>query len=184
MLRAFPGMVLCSPMDAREMALMMKWAINSGRVVGMRYPRDVIPEFPDVEIVEPIELGRGVKLREGTDAAIIAYGNMVRVALDAAKELEAQGISVSVANARFARPVDTALVADSASTGLVFTIEEHAVEGGFGSLVSDALPVGARLVKLGVPDEFIEHGARSVLLRKCGLDAKSVAERIRTELGR
>jgi len=180
--KAFPGIVMCSPADVRETVMMIKWAIDSGRVVLMRYPRAKVPKYAELPEVPPVELGRGYFVREGKDVCIIAYGAMLRNALDAAAIIESEGHSCAVANPRFALPLDLDLIKKAAKSHLVVTVEEHSERGGFGSLVSDALPTSRKFLAIGVPDRLIPHGSRRQLLELCGLDAKSIAQRVIQEI--
>ncbi len=182
--RAFPGAVLCAPAGKEEMVRMMSWALESGRTVIMRYPRAPVPDYPEVEAFPDVEEGKGFFVREGKDVALLAYGPMLRTALDAAAILEKEGISCSVADARFARPVDRGMIERAASHPLTVTLEEHSVEGGFGSIVREHLPREARHLILGVPDRFIPHASRLEQLAMCGLDAASVAEAVKREVER
>ncbi len=183
-LRPFPGSVMCSPAGAKELKDMLDWAISSGLTVAMRYPRTAIAEFPEIDEFPPVELGKGFVVRDGRDVAILAYGPTLRSALDAAYVLEKKGVDCRVVNMRFASPVDTELIQKATETKLVVTIEEHAEVGGFGSIVRESLSGTAEHLLIAVPNKFIPHGARAELLKMCGLDCASIAERIETELNR
>ena len=122
-------------------------------------------------------------LREGKDVALLALGSMVSTALSAAEVLGEQGIDCAVANARFAKPLDAELILDLARrTRRVVTLEEGILGGGFGSSVLQLLArAGLRdigIETVGLPDEFIEHGPRELLLRQFGLDAEGIARRV------
>jgi 1-deoxy-D-xylulose-5-phosphate synthase len=133
-----------------------------------------------------VVVGRGVVLREGTDAALLALGSMVPMAQEAAEALAARGHQVAVVNARFLKPLDTALVTRLAEeTGLLVTLEENVRAGGFGSAVAEHLAdeeLDCTLLRLGLPDEFIEQGERTELLATLGLDAAGVAHQVEQEL--
>jgi 1-deoxy-D-xylulose-5-phosphate synthase len=126
-----------------------------------------------------LPIGKGELLRDGEDLAIIAIGNMVKPSLDAAEQLSAAGISAAVINARFVKPLDEELVIRMAKkTGRVVTVEEHALQGGFGSAVIECLETnrvgGVKTLRIGLPDKYIEHGPQSILRQKYGLDAEGI----------
>ena len=129
--------------------------------------------------IRSLPIGRGELLRDGTDLAIVALGSRVAPALEAAQRLAEAGISAAVFNARFVKPLDVAAIADLARRcGALLTVEEHALAGGFGSAVLEALAgegisVPARL--LAVPDVLVEHGDPAAQLAEFGLDAAGIA---------
>jgi len=184
-LRMIPGTVVMQPRNGEELRDMLwtaaKWEGHAP--IAVRYPRSAIPEdaLPNRE-PRLLEIGRAEQLRAGGDAALIALGTMVAPALAAAELLAEQGLSVTVVNARFAQPLDEKIIGGLArSVGRIVTIEENVIAGGFGSAVSECLD---RLdlsttphLRLGVPNEFVLHGKRDDLLRRCGLDAPGIARR-------
>jgi 1-deoxy-D-xylulose-5-phosphate synthase len=184
-LRMIPGTVVMQPRNGEELRDMLwtaaKWEGHAP--IAVRYPRSAIPEeaLPNRE-PRLLEIGRGEQLRAGGDAALIALGTMVAPALAAAELLAEQGLSVTVVNARFAQPLDEKIIGGLArSVGRIVTIEENVIAGGFGSAVSECLD---RLdlsptphLRIGVPNEFVLHGKRDELLRRCGLDAPGIARR-------
>lgn len=179
-MRTFPGITVMAPADAAELKGMLRFAVDLGRPVAIRYPRgNALEASPaPVPAPAPIRLGRAVTLREGTDATIISYGTTAAAALDAAAILARENISVSVINARFAKPLDEETILAAARRGPVVTTEEHALIGGFGAAVVEMLAdrgVPARVARLGVPDAFLPHGARSRLLATLSLDAAGIA---------
>jgi 1-deoxy-D-xylulose-5-phosphate synthase len=187
-LRCIPDLVLCAPKDEPEMRAMLRWAVNSGRIVGIRWPRANVPA-PLAETTEPIELGQGEVVAVGDgSAAILAYGAMVELALQARALLQEDGISLTVANARFAKPIDLFLLeALLESHEVVVTAEDHTATGGFGSacLEEAAKLVPEHVGKLrlaGVADAFVHHGARELQLRDAGLDAAGLAARVKAAL--
>ena len=152
--------------------------------VAIRYPREDVPEEQPDEIPTPIEVGKGAVLREGTDLAILALGTMVGPSLEAAATLESEGLSTAVLNARFVKPVDLDLVADwLGKVRLMVTVEDHALDGGFGSAVLEAASDqgldSSRIRRLGIPDRFIEHGGRGILIEKLGLHPAGIVHSIR-----
>ncbi|HZM00558.1 MAG TPA: 1-deoxy-D-xylulose-5-phosphate synthase [Planctomycetota bacterium] len=184
-LRAMPNTVLMAPSSAEELVAMLDFALQHGGPVALRYPRDAAPAAGGP--IEPVELGRAVTLREGRDVSLVAYGTMVPLALGAAERLAARGIEAMVVNARFAKPIDRATLCAAAQAPLLVTLEEHAEAAGFGAAVLEALaaegrPLPATLV-IGVPDRFVEHGARGRLLERLGFTPAALAERIAAALG-
>src|SRR5690606_14889191 len=158
---------------------------------GIRYARGGAPGDGDLPGWDgrrsPLELGRMEVLRRGLDGAILAYGTMVQTALEAAEILDKKGIAIEVVNARFVKPLDRAgVLALCDRHDRVVTLEDHAVMGGFGSAVLEAVasagPVRAQVQVMGLPDRFLEHASRAESLKDCGLDAASVAARFLSNL--
>ncbi|HLC25779.1 MAG TPA: 1-deoxy-D-xylulose-5-phosphate synthase [bacterium] len=179
-LRAIPNMTIMAPKDEDELQHMLKTAVEHPGPVAVRYPRGVGLGVPLTQALHTLPLGKGEVLRSGSDVALLALGSTVAAAQSAAALLAAQGIDAMVINARFVKPLDRELILQAATrTGVLVTIEEHALPGGFGSAVLELLEVeGVREVwmkRLGVPDTFIEHGSQEELRRKCGLDPESIA---------
>jgi 1-deoxy-D-xylulose-5-phosphate synthase len=128
-------------------------------------------------------------VRDGGDAIVLAYGSTVSHALDAGELLAADGVSIRVVNARFAKPIDEQMVSESLSAGVpVITVEDHSVTGGFGSAVLETaqtlgLPT-EHLVRLGMPsDRFVPHGSRAAQLAECGIDAAGIAAAVLERIG-
>ena len=181
-LRALPNMTLAAPRDGADLALLLEWALDHGKPVAIRYPRTKVPE--PLAPAAPVELGRGETLVEGEGVAILAYGSMVAEAALALEELAREGIRPTLASARFAKPLDTDLLARLARAHeRVITVEEGALVGGLGSAVLEASPeAGAdpsKVTRLGVPDRFIAHASRAEQLAECGLDARGIARAVR-----
>ncbi|MCC6670795.1 MAG: 1-deoxy-D-xylulose-5-phosphate synthase [Planctomycetes bacterium] len=185
-LRTLPGMVLMAPKDGPELKQMLRFGLGLGAPSAVRYPRGDAPgaaELPGCEGESlPLELGRMEVLRRGKDGAILAYGHMVQVALEAAALLDKRGVHVEVVNARFAKPLDAEGILGLADRhDRVLTLEDHAVMGGFGSAVLECIaqhgPVRAQFQVAGIPDLFPEHASRKQLLEELGLDARGVAAR-------
>ncbi len=183
-LRMIPGTVVMQPMNGEELRDMLWTAAHwpGKRPIAVRYPRAPIPEdkLPERE-PRRLEIGKAEQLRAGGDVAIVALGTMVLPSLAAAEILAAQGISATVVNARFAAPLDDAMIGGLArSTGRIVTVEENVLAGGFGSGVGEMLSRNLIVVPhlaLGVPDEFVLHGKRDELLHQIGLDADGIAKR-------
>jgi 1-deoxy-D-xylulose-5-phosphate synthase len=186
MLRAIPNIVLAAPRDGDELAMMIRWASASGKPVAIRYPRAAVP--PSAGPLSPIELGRAETLSRGERAAIIAYGASVAEAVRAGEILAAEGIRPTVVNARFAKPLDDAMLSELASSHeVLITAEEGALIGGFGSAVMESASRAGwdtSMVKmLGVADRFVAQATREAQLVQSGIDAASIAEAVRAALG-
>ena len=185
-LRVLPNLICCAPADEAELREALAFALASGRVVAIRYPRDIVPE--PVGTSAPFELGKARLLREGADASIVVYGALAHSALTAARELSAEGIETSVVSARFAKPLDEDLLAGLLEGGKpVILIEDHSKIGGFGSAVfewAQANRLSTELVThLGIPgDELIPHGSREWQLERAGLSTQGIAEAVRAAL--
>ncbi len=185
--RHLPGMTIMAPKDENELRRMLKSAICSGVPVSLRYPRGAGVGVPLDKDITALPLGIGERLSSGRDLAIIAIGATVYPALEAAALLENDGIMATVVNARFVKPLDRELILSVArECGVLLTVEENALMGGFGSAVLELLaaePItGLRVKRLGVPDRFIEHGTQTELRRILGLDADGIAAAARTLL--
>ena len=178
-LRCLPNITLMAPKDENELRHMLRTAVEHPGPAALRYPRgNGLGVALDADI-RSLPIGRGELLRDGTDLAIVALGSRVVPALEAAQRLAEAGISAAVFNARFVKPLDVAAIADLARRcGALLTVEEHALAGGFGSAVLEALSgegisVPARL--LAVPDVLVEHGDPAAQLAEFGLDAAGIA---------
>jgi len=182
-LTLIPQLVVAAPKDENELQHLLYTAIKLGRPMAVRYPRGHGTGVPlDAELHE-IPVGRSEVLRHGTDVAILALGATVAPSLEAAAELSKMGIEATVVNARFAKPLDTALINDLAYHIKRFvTVEENILAGGFGSRVASALSESGRcdviLTSIGIKDEFVEHGTQAVLRSKYGLDAKGIGQKV------
>ncbi|MHC4939716.1 MAG: 1-deoxy-D-xylulose-5-phosphate synthase [Planctomycetota bacterium] len=186
-LRTVPNTTLLAPADCPEIDRMLRFALGHEGVVALRWPKAPFKLDPLPGNDVPVELGKSVTLREGSSLALVAYGAMVEPCLRAAELLEESGIEATVINARFVKPLDTEAMVDAAHNHpLLVTVEDHTLQAGFGSTVVEALAdegvTGTRIVRLGLPDRFIEHGSRGDLLERYGLSATRIAERCRREL--
>jgi len=184
-LRAIPGIALMSPRDGAELEAMVRFALRHDGPTAIRYPK-AATTAPG-RALPPIELGRGEVLQEGDEVALVGYGPMSETALEAAALLQAAGVSCTVVNARFARPLDGPLMKRLlAEHRLVATIEEGTLQGGFGSALLEFATaqetVHARVRCLGVPDRFVVHGTRAELLQELGLTATGVRDAILEQL--
>lgn len=184
LMRTIPGMVVINPSDDVEAKAAVKAAYEYQGPVYLRFGRLAVPvinDRPDYKF----EIGKGVVLREGKDAAIIATGLCVNSALEAAEKLAADGIEVKVINIHTIKPLDEELVLQAAKeTGKVITVEEHSVIGGLGSAVCDVLSekLPTPVKKIGVQDVFGESGAAVALLAKYKLDGQGVYEQVKEYL--
>ncbi len=183
MLRPLPGIVLAAPADAAEMRAVLAFALSCENPTAIRYPRDMVPE--DLPGPCPaFQLGRARVLREGDDGTLLCYGATVEPAMVAARILsEQRQAEVGVVNARFAKPLDAALITRLIQSGKPMLVcEDHAVAGGFGSAVLElAADRGLRAdqVRLvGLPDRFISFAARQEQLTEVGLDATHISAAI------
>jgi 1-deoxy-D-xylulose-5-phosphate synthase len=178
-LRGIPNFTLMAPKDAAELEAMLEFALRLDSPCAIRYPRALCPAASGG--TQPLEAGKAEMLAEGDDCAIIAVGSMAGLALEAAQELQKIGISAAVVNARFIKPLDVRLLQPLAEkVKYLFSAEEGIIAGGFGSLLAETLAVPVR--KIGLPDEFIPHGKREVLLERYGLTAQGITARVRSEM--
>jgi 1-deoxy-D-xylulose-5-phosphate synthase len=192
-LRPLPGMVLMAPSDEAELKRCLKLALSLDTASALRYPRDNVPAKHFHEMIEEDlrphaatewTVGRSRVLREGTDATLIAYGALASQAFEAAEELEQDGISVEVIDARFCKPVDAEMLSRVLRPGHpVLTVEDHALANGFGTAVvehavAQGLPT-SHLRRLGMPDRLIAHATRQQQLTEVGLDAPGIAQSVR-----
>ncbi len=183
-LRHVPNMVLMAPKDENELQHMIKTAVEHPGPTAVRYPRGTGYGVPMDQELKTLQIGKGELLKDGSDAAIIAIGNLVLPSLEAARRLANEGISVAVLNARFVKPLDENLIIRTAkSTGKVVTVEEHALLGGFGSAVLECLEsvgiTGIKSLRIGLPDSYIEHGTQATLRKKYGLDADGIYGKVK-----
>ena len=181
LMRTIPGMVVVCPSDDVEAKAAVRAAIEHDGPVYLRFGRAAVPVINDVTGYH-FELGKGVTLREGTDLTIVANGICVESALGAAEKLKAEGVDARVINIHTIKPIDEDLLIKAAKeTGKIVTVEEHSVIGGLGSAVCDVLsekcPV--KVMKIGMYDVFGESGSAGALVKKYGLDADGVYEKVK-----
>ena len=194
-LRHLPGMVLMAPKDGEELCEMLKLAINTNFPVAIRYPKDSIPDsefdMSNIDFSSPADFGLGEAeiLRQGSEVAIIGYGATVCEAIKAGDKLSKEGVDATVVNARFAKPLDMDMLTDVINSHqLVITIEDHMAAGGFGSAILESVHADmlcqCKIIRLGIPDMFVEAGVRKVLLKNLGLDVDGLYSRVMEELGK
>lgn len=185
LMRSIPGMVIINPADDIEARAAVLAAAELDGPVYMRFGRLAVPRIFDEDY--KFEIGKAVTLKEGTDVTIIATGLMVNEAIEASKELEAEGISVELINMHTIKPLDkAAVVAAAKKTGCIVTAEEHNVIGGLGDAVCDAVcaecPVP--VVKVGVEDTFGKSGPAVDLLHIFGLDAANIVDKAKLAISK
>ncbi len=181
-MRHIPNLTFVIPRNEVELRRAMKTASLADGPFAYRYPRGNGVGLPIDGAIEPLEVGKGELLRKGNDALIIAVGVMVNEALEAARLLADQGLSIAVVDARFIKPLDTELLLEQAAkVPLVVTAEENALQGGFGSAVLELLAEAGLAVKtlhIGIPDQFVEQGTQAELRRQLGIDAEGIVEKV------
>ena len=175
-LRNIPNLTVMAPKDAEEFKLMIEFALNSNRPIAIRYPKSKIPDSNLTSA--PLELAKAELLNKGEDVFIIAVGSMVLPSMQAAQALEKEGLQIGVINSRFVKPLDNALLRDiSEKAKFIFTVEEGALEGGFGSAVAEIL--NRPVQRLGIRTEFVTHGKRQFLLEQYALTPEGIIKNIR-----
>jgi 1-deoxy-D-xylulose-5-phosphate synthase len=180
-----PHMTVTAPKDGSEMVGLLKTGLDwEEGPYSIRYPRDAVPApVPPADEIPAVEYGTWEVLRTGGDLAILAVGTMVLSSLEAARALAAEGIHATVVNCRFLKPYDRQVLGDVVRRHrTILTVEEGAVVNGFGSYMArevDGIDPSVRVCTHGLPDRFIEHGARNLLLAEVGLDAEGIAAAVR-----
>jgi 1-deoxy-D-xylulose-5-phosphate synthase len=185
-LRMIPNLVIGAPADASELCAMIETAVDHDGPIAVRYPKGGAVSVPAVPVAS-LEIGEAELVSEGDDVLLVAVGRMVEVAAKAAADLVARGVSAGVVNARWIKPLDPRIAEWAAAAGLVVTLEDNVVRGGFGAAVMEALAeagVSKQVTCIGVPDGFLPFGAASELMEAVGMDPDSVVERTLTALGR
>ncbi|MDM7914064.1 MAG: transketolase C-terminal domain-containing protein, partial [Candidatus Eisenbacteria bacterium] len=187
-LSCVPGMVIAAPRDARSLCALLRTGLaHDSGPFAVRYPRDTIPDSLGIDALldlppERIPIGSWEVLRPGDSLVLLAIGSMIPAALACAEQLEAVVDGVGVIDARFLKPLDEELLASVlARAGRIVTLEENSVRGGLGAAVATfAQERGAKvpMLHLGLPDAFVEHGRRALLLDRVGLSEQAVHGRI------
>src|SRR5699024_5376515 len=185
-LRHMPNMVIMMPKDENEGQHMVKTALeyNEGPIA-LRYPRGNGLGVQMDSTLKTIPIGSWEVLKEGENAAILTFGTTISMALEAASKLEEQGISVRVINARFIKPLDTAMLDELFAENMpIMTVEEASLAGGFGSAVleyaHDVKYEGGPIERMGIPDYFVGHGSVPELLAEIGMTSEHLSARIET----
>jgi 1-deoxy-D-xylulose-5-phosphate synthase len=182
-LRCLPSIVLMAPRDEAMLVHMLHTALlYDDGPIALRYPRGSGVGVPLPAQPEAIEVGTGEILREGEQVALLGYGTGVAKALEAADILATHGVSATVADARFAKPIDAGLAAQlAAEHELLVTVEEGVLAGGFGSAVWETLSdagLAPRILRVGLPDRYVTHGAPKLLHEEVGFTGQRIAERV------
>jgi 1-deoxy-D-xylulose-5-phosphate synthase len=184
-LRHIPNMVLMMPKDENEGQHMVSTAIHYEKgPIAMRFPRGNGIGVPMDENYKNIPIGTWEILKEGDDVAILTFGTTIPMAFEAAAILEKEGINVKIVNARFIKPLDEKILAEILDANIpILTIEEAILQGGFGSAVleyaNEHRYLSANIERMGIPDQFIEHGSVDKLLDEIGLTTESAVEKIK-----
>jgi len=182
-LRSIPGIIAMQPKDEEEFADML-WTMANHHEgpIAIRYPRGAGTGAVPKSTPKLLEIGKAEVLRHGKDVALFGLGNFCEVAMETADLLEKQGIKAAVINPRWIKPLDAGTLEFFARGSRVLcTLEDHAISGGFGAAVAEHLSdtgITTPLVRVGWPDQFIEHGSVTILREKYGMTAKAAAERI------
>lgn len=180
-LRCIPNMVVMAPADENETRQMLHTAYHYPGPAAVRYPRGTGPGVIPATEMAALEIGKGRKIREGGEVAILSFGTLLTATQKAGEKLNA-----SVADMRFVKPLDTELIDQLAAThSLIVTVEENVIAGGAGSAVTEYLHqrgVNVAVLQLGLPDTFVDHGNHQTLLSQLGLDAEGIAQSIQQQL--
>ena len=184
-LRHMPNMTIFVPKDESELRDMLYTAVQMDTPSAIRYPRGCGLGVAVSEDFHKLEIGRAECLQDGQDVAILAVGTMVSKAQQTAEILAQAGIAAAVVNMRFVKPLDEDMLKQHLSARLLVTMEENSLLGGFGSAVAEYLADNGRtlnLLRLGLPDKFVEQGTQDELLALCGLQPEQMAEKIKERL--
>lgn len=184
-LSSVPNMHIMAPKNKWELSDMMKFAVKFQGPIAIRYPRGEAYDGLQ-EMRAPVELGKSEMLYEENHVALFAVGSMVKTALEVRNKLKAEGISCTLVNARFVKPIDTQMVDRLAKEhSLIVTLEENVASGGFGEKVreyADENALNVKVMSVAIPDEYVEHGNVDLLKKEIGIDEDSVFEKIKKEL--
>jgi 1-deoxy-D-xylulose-5-phosphate synthase len=182
-LRNLPNMTFMAPKDENELRQMLYTSLQHPGPIAMRYPRGNGIGVPIDAEYQSIPIGKSEVLKDGKNLFIYALGNMVYPSLEAAFQLEKDGLSVGVVNCRFVKPIDLGLAEIAAATGRVLVVEENVRQGGLGSaileLFNDLGAENVQIKRMGLPDRFVEHGAAALLREKYGLDTSGILKEAR-----
>jgi 1-deoxy-D-xylulose-5-phosphate synthase len=187
-MRGIPNIVHMDPKDEDELADMLFTAMQYDGPIAVRYPRGVGPGTPVKEVPRSIPIGKAELLQHGENdrVAIFALGGMVAMAKEIAAKLEAEGVWAAVINARFAKPLDAEVIEFYARQAeVILTLEDHVLAGGFGSAVLEtvsAAGLSTPVVRIGWPDQFIEHGKPDDLRAKYGVNVATAINKLRPYL--
>ena len=182
-----PNIIVMAPKDENEMRHMLNTAVMTDAPIAIRYPRGGGLGVPTDERLCNYEIGKSEELKDGRDVVFFAAGAMVAPCLEASEILAGQRLDVGVVNARFIKPLDGEAIAKMiGKEALIVTVEDNTLSGGFGSSVLEYIYdrgwYNAKLLRLGLPDRFIEHGTRDELLTKYHLDGEGIAAAVANHL--
>jgi 1-deoxy-D-xylulose-5-phosphate synthase len=188
-LRAIPGIVVAAPRDGVELRRMMATAMaHTGGPFAIRFAgKETTPQVDFSQPLRKLKVGNWEMRSRGSDVLLLGLGALHKASEEAARLLRQEGISVSLVDPRWVKPLDPRLASVAGAHRLVVTVEDNVLTGGFGAAVAEVLfdeEVATPLLRLGVPDQFLQHGKRETLLAELGLDAVGIAERIRKRLHR
>lgn len=180
-LNSIPNMSIFAPKNKYELADILKYSVHYDGPLAIRYPRgeayDGLKEFR-----QPIVYGKSEIIYKEKDIALLAAGSMVKVAEEVRKQLKEKDYRVSLVNARFVKPLDEACIEELCQThSLIVTLEENVLNGGFGEIVTrfiNGLDYQGKILNIGVPNFYLEHGAVELLRKECGLDAESIVKKV------
>ncbi len=182
-LRIIPNMVVMAPKDENELRHMLKTALEYEGPIALRYPRGRAMGVPLDPELKTLPIGEAEILMEGEDILVLAIGYMVQPAIEAAKRLQEEGFYPILVNARFVKPLDQALLEKLApKVKAIITVEENVIAGGFGSAIMErlqSLGINTPVISIGLPDQFLPHGAQNFLRQRYGLDGQGIYERIK-----
>ena len=179
-----PNMIIAAPRTGNELRDLMFTAYEQDKnPFVIRYPKDSCVEFDEDRKPSLLNIGEWEELKKGNDVAVISVGVMTNAAEEALNILKKENITPSLIHARFIKPIDEKMLNRIAKThSTIITIEENSLRGGFGSFINSFIvdnTIGIRVKSLGIPDQFIEHGPRNLLLKNIGLDPEGIAAEIR-----
>ncbi|HRI87144.1 MAG TPA: 1-deoxy-D-xylulose-5-phosphate synthase [Candidatus Hydrogenedentes bacterium] len=183
-LRLVPSIKVCAPRDDADLRAMLHWALAEPGATAIRYARS---KAPTIGAAEGRDITRGEILREGTDATIVAIGPVVGTCLAVAQAMQQEGYSVGVVDARWIKPLDTALMERLRHMPMI-TVEENTLPGGFGAAIiehfaDNGMLDDLKIKRLGFPDRFLDHATREEQLAEIGLDPESIASAVRALVG-
>jgi 1-deoxy-D-xylulose-5-phosphate synthase len=187
-LRQIPGMVVAAPRDGTELRRMLATAMaHTAGPFAIRWPTGNAPKVDFSQSLRKLKIGNWEMRSRGSDVLLLGLGSLHGASEEAARLLRQEGISVTLVDPRWVKPLDPRLASVAGSHRLVVTVEDNVLAGGFGAAVAEVLAdeeVGTPLLRLGVPDQFLQHGKRDALLAGLGLDAIGIAEQVRKRLHR
>ncbi len=178
--RNIPNLIIAAPADENELQHLLKTAFDCKKPFILRYPRGSAEGVKMDKEMKVLPIGKGEWLKKGKDLTILAIGNRVYPAMQAAEILQKEGLKAGVINMRFAKPLDIKIIKEALKVSQnIITVEDNTLSGGFGSAVAEAIAdnnLKAKLLRLGIKDEFVEHGKQAVLYADTGITAEEIAK--------